>query len=290
MDFSSSLSVLVVDDEPHARRRLVRLLDARGEVDEIDCAGSGQDAIEALRITAYDLMFLDVQMPEKTGLDVIKTIGPANVPPTIFVTAYDKYTLEAFELAALDYLLKPFDDDRFEQAFTRGLRVCTLHEAETVARRFASLLDGSPSEDAVSPETASSSPQSSSSSGPGAPGASSPYLERLTIDLPGKVQVIPVDQIRYITAEDTCVKVHTADEAYLLRERMHVLEKRLDPSDFARIHRSTIVRLDLIDVVLQRPGGDYAVRLSTGKELSVGRSRHQALLDRITGQAADTSH
>lgn len=273
MQNPSSLSVLVVDDERYARERLIELLAPRNEVEEIDRADSGDNAVEALRTSTYDLVFLDVQMPERTGVEVIESIGPSNMPPTIFVTAYDQYALKAFEYAALDYLLKPFDDDRFEQAFQRGLEMHSLHEAEVVADRFRRFLDASN----APPSTAESDPDAS----PPVDTDDPAYLERLTIDLPGKVRVIPVEEIRYITAEDTYVKIHTAEEAYLLRERMHVLEDRLDPSSFARIHRSTIVRLDLIETVLQRSGGNYAVRLTTRDELDVSRSRHEELLSRL---------
>ncbi|MFB6279313.1 MAG: LytR/AlgR family response regulator transcription factor [Salinibacter sp.] len=275
-----SLSVLVVDDERYARERLVELLAPRDEVEEIDQANSGDSAVEALRATTYDLVFLDVQMPERTGVEVIETIGPANMPPTIFVTAYDQYALKAFEYAALDYLLKPFDDDRFEQAFQRGVEMRDLHEAEAIADRFRHFLDASDD-----PDSTVDSEMSSSSTPPSAEGGATSdeptYLERLTIDLPGKVRVIPVEEIRYITAEDAYVRIHTADDAYLLRERMHVLEDRLDPSAFARIHRSTIVQLDLIEAVHHRSGGDYAVRLETGEELDVSRSRHENLLTQL---------
>lgn len=107
------------------------------------------------------------------------------------------------------------------------------------------------------------------------------YLERITIDLPGKVRVIPLEEIHYITAEDAYVKIHTADDNYLIRERMHVLEDRLDPADFVRIHRSTIVRIDLIETVLQRSGGNYAVLLKNRRKLKVRRSRHEDLLRRL---------
>ncbi len=282
MSTPSSLTVLVADDERYARERLVELLKPRTEVAGIDRADSGDDAVDALRTSTYDLVFLDVQMPERTGLEVIETIGPSNMPPTIFVTAYDQYALKAFEYAALDYLLKPFDDDRFEEAFQRGIKMRSLQ----VADRFRRLLDAS---DEASP--APSSPASDPAHGsPTAPADEPTYLERLTVDLPGKVRVIPVEEIEYITAEDTYVKIHTAEEAYLLRERMHVLEDRLDPSAFARIHRSTIVRLDLIETVLQRSGGDYAVRLTTRKTLDVSRSRHKELLARLeTGVSEEPS-
>lgn len=277
MQNPSSLSVLVVDDERYARERLVELLDPRDEVDEIERADSGSDAVEALRTSTYDLVFLDVQMPERTGVEVIETIGPSNMPPTIFVTAYDQYALKAFEYAALDYLLKPFDDDRFEQAFQRGLEMHSLHEAEVVADRFRRFLHASDGP----PSTAESDTDASPPADTDGQSDDPAYLERLTIDLPGKVRVIPVQDIRYVTAEGAYVKIHTAEETYLLRERMHVLEDRLDPSAFARIHRSTIVRLDLVETVRHRSGGDYTVRLETGEELDVSRSRRKDLLARL---------
>ncbi len=270
MSDAPSLSVLIVDDERYARERLMELLTPRDEVEAVEQARSGQEAIEALRTSAYDLMFLDVQMPERTGLEVIDTLGPSNVPPTIFVTAYDEYALKAFEYAALDYLLKPFEDDRFEEAYERGLQMRTLQEAEVMADRFRRLLDAS--EEGVAEE--------------GDEEEEDAYLQRITIDLPGKVRVVPVEKIRFITAEDAYVKIHTPDDAYLLRERMHILEDRLDPSVFARIHRSTIVRLDLIEAVHHRSGGDYTARLETGEELDVSRSRHEDLIGQLeTGGA-----
>mgnify|MGYP000134803353 CR=1 FL=1 len=282
MSDTPPLSVLVVDDERYARQRLVELLEPREEVHDLDRADSGDDAVDALRSTTYDLAFLDVQMPERTGLEVVETIGPSNMPPTIFVTAYDQYALKAFEYAALDYLLKPFDDDRFEQAFRRGLEMRSLHEAEAVADRFQRLLDVSEEE-----ETATTNGDPPSASDPARSSEEkAPYLQRLTIDLPGKVRVVPVEDIRFITAEDAYVKIHTADEAYLLRERMHVLEDRLNPAEFVRIHRSTIVRLDLVETVQHRSGGDYSVRLVTGERLDVSRGRREDLLSRLkTGQS-----
>lgn len=271
---SSSLSVLVVDDERRGRKRIVDLLRPREEITDIGRATSGRDAIDALRESSYDLVFLDVQMPEKTGLEVVETIGPPNMPPTIFVTAYDQYAIKAFEQSALDYLLKPFDDERFEEAYQRARRMQSLHEAEAIAEQLQAVLND--------PETSRGSGGEPSSS----PATEGSYLERINVDLPGKVQVISVEDIYYITADDTHVKLHTEEENYLLRERMHVLAERLDPTDFVRIHRSTIVRLDLIDEVIQRPGGDYSVRLSIGRELSVGRSRHDELLNRIEGMVS----
>lgn len=280
----TSLRVLVVDDERYARKRIIELLEARDEVETIEGADSGEAAIEALRTSAYDLVFLDVQMPNRTGIEVVETIGPSVMPTTIFVTAYDEYALKAFECAALDYLLKPFDDDRFEQAFQRALEMMKLYEAEAVTDRFRRLLqasDTSTTHALSSPDQPSENGASASGQKEGPADEHQPYLERLTIDLPGKVRVVPVDEIRYITAEDVYVKVHTEDDTYLLRERMHVLEDRLSPSDFARVHRSTIVRLDLIETVSHRSGGNYALRLNSGEVFKVSRSRRDALIDQL---------
>jgi two-component system LytT family response regulator len=271
-----SLRVLIVDDERYARERLMELLDGREAVAAVAQADSGEAAIRALREDAYDLVFLDVQMPERTGLDVVDTLGPAAMPTTIFVTAYDQYAIKAFELSALDYLLKPFDDDRFEQAFERALQMHRLQEADDVTQRFQRLLDAAEENEPDTPDAASDDDAETEPS----------YIERLTIDLPGQVRVVPVDEIRYITAEDAYVKIHTGDDTYLLRERMHVLEDRLDPAHFARIHRSTIVQLDMVETVLHRSGGDYAVRLTDHTELKVSRSRRDDLLEQLETGAA----
>lgn len=283
MSNSPSLRVLVVDDERYARKRLVEQLEAHGEVETFDCAGSGEAAVDALRSSTYDLVFLDVQMPGRTGVEVIETIGPSEMPPTIFVTAYDEYALKAFEYAALDYLLKPFDDDRFEQAFQRALEMMKLQKAEAVTDRFRRFLraSGDPTSLPSSSERVHEGEAGGNRQATEATGGHQPYLERLTIDLPGKVRVVPVGEIRYITAEDAYVKVHTEDQAYLLRERMHVLEDRLSPSAFARIHRSTIVRLDLIETVFHKSGGNYTLRLKSGEAFKVSRSRRDDLIDQL---------
>lgn len=148
-----------------------------------------------------------------------------------------------------------------------------LQEADDVTQRFQRLLDAAEGNesDATDSDDAETKPS---------------YIERLTIDLPGQVRVVPVDEIRYITAEDAYVKIHTDDDTYLLRERMHVLEDRLDPERFVRIHRSTIVQLDLVETVLHRSGGDHAVRLTDRTQLKVSRSRRDDVLERLETGAA----
>lgn len=270
---SFSLRVLVVDDEPLARKRLVELLNKQPAVSEIREVESGSDAIDVLQeeSESVDLVFLDVQMPGASGLEVVDAVGPHAMPTTVFVTAFDEYALQAFQYAALDYLLKPFDDDRFRQSFERAVQMKQLREAGALTDRFRRLVDASDLDVRAAESDAAEAEGEAETNGHS-------HLERLTIDLPGRVKVVPVSSICYVTAEDVYVKVHTRDDSYLLRERMHVLEERLDPRTFARIHRSTIVNVNLVETVMQGSGGRYAVRLSTGTRLKVSRGRYKDLL------------
>ncbi|WP_245771868.1 LytR/AlgR family response regulator transcription factor [Rhodothermus profundi] len=254
------LRVLIVDDEPLARQRLLDLLKGRAEIEVVGQATSGREAVQAIRSLHPDLVFLDVQMPGMTGFDVVREIGPEQMPVTIFVTAYDQYALQAFEVAALDYLLKPFDDERFEQALERARRLWKLKKVEALRDRLLQLLQ----EDRT-PE----------------PARPPKYLERIAVEMRGQVRVIPVRQIDYITASGPYAELHVGDQVYVIREQMQTLEERLDPALFIRIHRSAIVRIDLIDVLLRGAGGRYAVRLKNGVRLKVSRSRREALERRL---------
>lgn len=262
MPSAPALHVLVVDDEPLARQRLHDLLSKRPGVERIATASNGDEAVAALRASSPDLAFLDVQMPGRSGLEVVRAVGPAQMPVTIFVTAYDRYALNAFELAALDYLLKPFDDERFEQAFQRALERVHLQQKGQVADRLAKLLQDEP----LDPE---------------AEAASASYLERIAVDTPGRLRIVSVADIDYLTADGSYVELHVEGHAYVIRERMKTLEKRLDPEVFFRIHRSTIVRLDRIASLLHRSGGDYAAELEDGTRLKVSRSRRPKLEERL---------
>src|SRR5262245_39112574 len=186
-----------------------------------------------------DLVFLDIQMPGKTGLDVIREIGPDEMPATVFVTAYDQYALKAFDLAAIDYLVKPFDDERFEQAFARARRLIELAEVGRLTEQLRAVLQGGGG--AAAPASAAGKPE---------------YLERIAVETRGQVRVVPVDDIEYITASGPYAELHAGGRAHVIRERMQMLEERLDPAKFFRIHRSAIVRLDQIETLLRDPGGD----------------------------------
>lgn len=255
------IRVLIVDDEPLARQRLedlLRSLPAR----IVGTADNGEAAIAAIEELTPELVFLDVQMPGKTGLDVVRAIGPERMPPTIFVTAYDQFALKAFDLAALDYLVKPFDDERFEQAFERARKLIELHDVGRVSAQLIELLQNA--------AAANPPPEPVGGGGP-------QYLERIAVEMRGQVRVVPVSDIDYITASGQYAELHVGDKTHLIRERMQKLEERLDRAQFFRVHRSAIVRLDRIDTLLKDAGGDYAVRLKGGAQLSVGRGRIEAL-------------
>ena len=276
MPDSTQLHVLVVDDEQYVREHLNTLLSARSEVGIVTEAHHGREAVETIPAEAPDLVFLDVKMPSMSGLEVIEELGPKAMPATVFVTAHDEFAIEAFDLAAVDYLLKPFDEDRFSQAFERGLQAVKLAKVEAWTDRFQDLL-----EHYADAQNGTRDDQTR-----GADDRSGEYLERITVEDRSQIHVVPVEDIRCVTAEDTYVKVHTSEENYLLRERMYEMEQCLDPAQFARVHRSTIVRLDCVECLVQRSDNDYVVQLDDAKRFRVSRSRQDDLLRRLKTGAA----
>jgi len=261
MDSPKVVRVLIVDDEPLARQRIEDLLAHEEHISIAGTAGTGTDAVSAIRSIKPDLVFLDVQMPGMTGLQVVDTIGAESMPATIFTTAYDKFALEAFDRAAVDYLVKPFDDERFAQALRRARKSIELEEVGRMTKRLLALVHST--EPSPSPKNE--------------------YLERISVESRGQLRVVPVSKIDYITASGPYAELHIADKTFAVRERMQMLEERLDPDVFFRIHRSAIVRLDRIDSLRRAAGGDYAVRLKDGTELSLSRSRREELEQRLKG-------
>ena len=259
------LRILVVDDEPLARQRVLDLLARAAEVEVVGTAGTGRQAVAAIVQHAPDLVFLDIQMPGLSGLDVVREVGPEAMPAVVFVTAYDQHALAAFDVAAVDYLLKPYDDDRFAQALARARDAVRLREVDTLRDRPASLLGGS-----VPP-----------------PPPSQAYLERIAVDMRGQTRLVPVDAIDYIASDGPYAEVHTGSDVYVVRERMQTLEERLDPARFFRIHRSTIVRIDRVEAILTAAGGDYSVRLADGTRLRLSRSRRDAFTQHLGIDAAE---
>jgi two-component system LytT family response regulator len=258
--------VLIVDDEPLARMRLEDLLRHESGAEVVGTAENGVDAVEAIRRLAPDLVFLDVQMPGKTGLEVAREVGAAHMPATIFVTAFDQYALQAFDVAAVDYLVKPFDDERFEEAFRRARRRLALEGMDRLRAQLLTVLQGAPPSAGTTPAAP-----------PAETGAPKRYLERIAVEVRGKVRPVPVSDIDYITAAGPYAELHVGDRRFVIREAMQTLEERLDPDRFMRVHRSVIVRLDLVEALHRAPGGDYEVQLKGAGRLKVSRSRREAL-------------
>ena len=263
-----SIRVLIVDDEPLARQRIEDLLAREPNVEIVGTADNGTAAIDAIRRLQPDLLFLDVQMQGKTGLEVARTIGPDAMPATIFVTAYDQHAVQAFELAALDYLVKPFDDERFEQAFHRARRLVELEETSRLHERLRVLLR---EESAAGAERAAGTPATPRVR----------FLDRIAVESKGKVRFVPVDEIDYIAASGPYAELVVGGRRHVIREAMQTLEERLDPNRFMRVHRSAIVQLDRVDTLLRGAGGDYEIQLKDGTRLRVSRSRRDELAQRL---------
>ena len=264
MTTGKRLRVLIVDDELLGRERVASLLREHSDVDIVGMVGDGNAAVDAIRELRPDVVFLDYEMPGRNGFDVVREIGPEQMPVTIFITAHDEHALRAFEVSALDYLVKPFDDERFEQTLKRARRVVELNQVDQLRDQLLSVLQGSPIADSVRSIA-----------------ATSPYLERIAVETKGKVRVVPVAQIDYILASGVYAELYVGDRRFIVRESLNALEQRLDPRVFMRIHRSVIVRLELVDIFLKGEGGDYEVQLKNGTRLRVSRSRREALEQRL---------
>jgi two-component system LytT family response regulator len=257
----AQLRVLIVDDEPLASQRVQHLLDEQPNVSVVGTCGDGRSAIEAIRRTSPDVVVLDMKMPRGSGLDVVRKIGPEQMPVTIFVTAHDDFAVEAFELAATDYLLKPYSDERFEEAFRRARARLEMKDLGTVREQLRAVLDAS------------------GGHGEGEGGPS--YLRRIAVQNRGRMRVIPVAEIDCIVSSGVYAELVIGRERHLIRASLNTLETRLDPEHFLRIHRSAIVKLDEVRVLLRERGGSYLVQLENGTRLPVGRSRREELERRL---------
>ena len=250
------IRAIIVDDEPLARERIRTLLREESDMEIAAECGDGRKAVAAIRRHAPDLVFLDVQMPELDGFGVLEAVGAERVPVVIFVTAYDKYALRAFDVHALDYLLKPFDRERFHRAIDRA-RAQLRGQRDAADRRILALLNevrGAPKR-----------------------------LERLVVKSVGRVFFLRTDEIDWIESAGNYVKLHVGREAHLVRETMSALEAQLDPGMFVRIHRSTIVNLARIRELQPMFHGDYVVLLRDATELTLSRN-YRDRLQRLLGR------
>lgn len=253
------IKTLIVDDEAIARERVRRFLDAESDIEILGECRDGRETVTAIRKLQPDLVFLDIQMPQMSGFEVLAAIGSQPLPAIVFVTAYDQYAIQAFAVHALDYLLKPFNQERFRQTLN--------HVRKQLARRDESSRHNSVDSRLLSLlEDIKSGPK---------------FAERLVIKATGRVYFLKTGEIDWIEACGNYVNLHVGDETHLLRETLSHLEGRLDPAKFLRIHRSRLVNLDRIRELTPLFNGDYTVSLQDGTELTLSRTYRDRLQDLI---------
>jgi two-component system LytT family response regulator len=266
-----SIRAAVVDDERLARERLRRLLEAEHDVELVLQCVDGQHAIEEIPVQKPALVFLDVQMPGCDGFGVLeallKSMGEA-VPLIVFVTAYDEHAVRAFEAQALDYLVKPFDDERFAATMQRARKRLRQERLDAASGQLRALLDAGPIS-APDPATASVAIEDE-------------RLERIALKVRDRTRFVRAEAVDWIEADGVYARLHLGKESYLIRMAMHELERRLDPRRFVRIHRSTIVNLDRVREVQELFRGELELLLDDGTRLKLSRSR-KGHLEKLLG-------
>lgn len=251
-----SIKTIVVDDVELARERIKMLLSDQ-EIEVVAECENGREAIEAIRDLKPDLVFLDVQMPKIGGFEVIETIGAEKMPTVIFVTAYDEFALRAFEVSAIDYLLKPFDEERLTKAVARAKREIKREEPpDGIEEKLRNLL-----------KTVKTEPQ---------------YLRRIPVKSARGTTLVLTEEIDWIASAGHYLELHAGRETHLIREKLSYLEIKLDPQYFMRIHRSTIVNLDRIKSLHPLFNGDQLIILKGGQELNLSRTYYDKLMQRMT--------
>ncbi|MEX1138331.1 MAG: LytTR family transcriptional regulator DNA-binding domain-containing protein [Bacteroidota bacterium] len=245
------IRTLIVDDEQLARERLLSLLEGDPDIDIIGECSSGKEAVAAIKTESPDLVFLDVQMPEGDGFEVLESIDFHTMPIVVFVTAYDQYAIQAFDVHALDYLLKPFDQSRFERALIRAKSEVVLRNNTNVNQKLLSMLEHIESH--------------------------KKNLDRILVKSSGKVFFMKFDEIDWVESAGNYVKLHVGTESHLLRETMSEMERKLGNDKFVRIHRTVIVNLDRIKELQPWFNGEYIVILNNGTKLTASRGYKKKL-------------
>ncbi len=240
------IRAMIVDDEPLAREGLRRLLDEDGDFECVAECGDGQAAVQAVREFLPDLLFLDVQMPEMNGFDVLRSLEEPVLPLVVFVTAFEEHAIHAFEVHALDYLLKPLDTQRFREAVQRARAELQQQGKQAAIGRILTML--------------------------GTLRPSHQTTDRIMLKSGGKITFLPVEEIEWVEAQGDYVCLHTPGKKHLLREKISALEEQLSPERFLRIHRSTIVNVNRVKEMQPLYHGDYAVLLYDGTRLTLSRS------------------
>lgn len=249
------LTALIVDDEPLARERLMGLLSAEPDIEVLGECRDGEEAVGVIHDRHPDLVLLDVEMPKMNGFQVIDTIGPDEMPMVIFVTAYDQHAIHAFEVRALDYLLKPFDRTRFTDALQRARTQIEAQTTGDLGRRLIALMKDMKRE--------------------------SPKTDRLVVKSGGRLFFLRADEIDWIEAAGNYVRLHVGSQAHLLRETMNGIEARLDSERFFRIHRCRIVNVERIQEMQPWLNGEYSVVLRSGVRLTLSRGYRERLQQKL---------
>jgi two-component system LytT family response regulator len=249
------IRTLIVDDMKLARERLKLALAGDDEIEIIGEAGNGREAVAGIKNLTPELVFLDVQMPKMGGFEVIESIGAEAMPTVVFVTAFDEFALRAFEVNALDYLLKPFDEDRLIKTVGRVKRQIKQTRRGDVDERLLQLL--------------------------GKVQNKSDFIKRIPVKTAQHTILVVAEDIDWIGGAGNYLELHCGKDVYLIRERLHQLEQKLNPEQFARIHRSTIVNIDRIKALHPMFNGDHLIVLKDGAKLNLSRTYHEKLLAQI---------
>ncbi len=268
------IRALIVDDESLAREALLVLLNDDPEIEVIAECRNGKEAVTVIREQGPDVVFLDIQMPEMDGFQVVEEVGARRMPVTIFVTAYDKHALRAFEAHALDYLLKPFDHDRFDTALQRAKTFVRQQKLGEISESLLAALQGLKSKDGESPSGADyRKPERAAHQEP---------IDRVAIKSGGRVYFLKAEEIDWVEGAGDYLTLHSGSQTHLIRETMGNFHAKLDPKKFLRIHRSTLVNIERIKDIRPLYKGEYVVTLTSGIALKASRGyRHeiQSLLD-----------
>ena len=249
------LTTLIVDDEPLARERLLGLLSNETDIEVLGQCRDGEEAVSTIHERHPDLVLLDVEMPRMDGFEVIDTIGPERMLMVIFVTAYDQHAIKAFQVRALDYLLKPFDRDRFSDALQRARTQIESQTNGDLGKRLLALMKDMKRD--------------------------APKTDRLVVKSGGRLFFLRADEIDWIEAAGNYVRLHVGNQSHLLRETMNAIEARLDPERFFRIHRCRIVNVERIQEMQPWLNGEYSVVLRTGVRLTLSRGYREKLQDKL---------
>lgn len=259
----TKIRTVVVEDEPVSRDRLLALLQEEQDVEVVGACSDGRSAAATIANATPDLVFLDIQLPEMDGLTLARTLDPDTRPAVVFVTAHDMYALPAFEIHALDYLLKPFSAQRFRSALAYAREHLAQRRATSIGRHILGLL---PDAQPVPPPTIASP---------------TPAGERLVVKSSGRIYFVKFADIDWCEAAGNYIRVHVGPQAHLIRETMNRLESQLDRRQFVRVHRSTIVNVDRIQELRSSFNGEHVVVLRNGIRLTMSRGYRDALQERL---------